>query len=343
MSLFLDEITLYLLAGNGGNGCVSFRREKYVPKGGPDGGDGGDGGNIYFIASKNISTFSHLKYNYRFKAPNGDNGRGKNQTGKKGKDIFIKLPLGTVVFENNEIVIDLKEDGQVFLAAKGGKGGKGNQHFATAVNQTPRKATNGTKGEEKQYYLSLKIIADIGLVGFPNAGKSTFLKETTNAHPKVAPYPFTTIYPNLGTFSYDGLKYYIIADIPGIIEGASSGKGLGIRFLKHIERTSCLFFIIDGEGLSYLDQLKTLFSELAKFESNLLNKPFLISISKIDNPLVKEKALEFKDKLPIELDLENEKKVTIDRVFPFSSFSKEGFDEVLRNLSILADKKKIIY
>ena len=340
MSLFLDEIKLYLTAGSGGNGCVSFRREKYVPKGGPDGGDGGDGGSIYFVASKNISTFGHLKYNFKFKAPNGENGRGKNQSGKKGKDIYIKVPCGTVLYENGTFIVDLKEDGQTFLAAKGGKGGKGNQHFATPVNQTPKKATNGTKGEEKQYFLTLKIIADIGLVGFPNAGKSTFLKITTNAHPKIAPYPFTTLYPNLGTFSYDGLRYYIIADIPGIIEGASTGKGLGIRFLKHIERTLCLFFILDGEGLPYKEQLITLFNELEKLDINLINKPFLISISKIDIPSVKEKSLSFINTIPIEIELNNQKKIIIDKIFPFSSFSKEGFDDILRNLSILADSKR---
>ncbi|MFN3412135.1 MAG: GTPase ObgE [Exilispira sp.] len=341
MSYFLDEITLYLRAGNGGNGAVSFRREKFVPKGGPDGGDGGDGGSIYFIASKKVSTFAHLKYNYRFHAQNGENGRGKNQTGKNGKDIFIELPPGTIVYEDNQPVIDLKEDGQKFLAAKGGKGGKGNQHFATAVNQTPRKATHGQKGEEKKYFLQLKLIADIGLVGFPNAGKSTFLSLATNAHPKIAPYPFTTIYPNLGTFSYDGLKYYIIADIPGIIEGASSGKGLGIRFLKHIERTSCLFIIIDGEGLPYKSQLLTIFNELLKFNENLIDKPFLIAISKIDIPDVKEKVSVFFNELPIIFNINNNKIIEIKEIISFSSFSKEGFDKLLQKISILADKSKI--
>lgn len=340
MSIFLDEITLFLYAGKGGDGCVSFRREKYVPKGGPDGGDGGNGGNIYFIASKKVSTFGHLKYNNRFKADDGEKGRGKNQTGKNGKDIFIELPVGSVVFYENIIVADLKEEGQTFLAAKGGKGGKGNQHFATSVNQTPRKSTPGQKGEEKIYNLTLKIIADIGLVGFPNAGKSTFLSMTTNAHPKIASYPFTTIYPNLGIFSYDGLRYFIIADIPGIIEGASLGRGLGIRFLKHIERTSCLFFILDGDGMPYDYQLQILFSELAKYDINQIKKPFLISISKIDIPEVKEKVDKFITKLPYKLKINDNLAIDIDSVYPFSSFSKEGFELILKKLSYLALNSK---
>ncbi len=340
MSIFLDEIKIYLQAGKGGNGCVSFRREKYVPKGGPDGGDGGNGGNIYFIATKKVSTFGHLKYNYKFKAGNGENGRGKNQTGKNGKDIYIHVPLGTVVFENNQIVADLKEENQIFLAAKGGKGGKGNQHFATPINQTPRKATVGLKGEEKVYFLNLKIIADIGIVGFPNAGKSTFLSVTTNAHPKIAPYPFTTIHPNLGTFSYDSLKYYIIADIPGLIEGASSGKGLGIKFLKHIERTSCLLFIIDGEAPDYYEQINILFQEIFNFNKDLIKKPFLVSISKYDLPDVKENIVKFLSKIPINIKLNQDCTIIINDILPFSSFSKEGFDNVLRQLSILADKNR---
>lgn len=340
MSIFLDEIKLFLQAGKGGNGCVSFRREKYVPKGGPDGGDGGDGGNIYFIASKKVSTFGHLKYKNKFRAPDGENGRGKNQSGKKGKDIYIELPLGSVVFEKDQIVMDLKEDGQTFLAAKGGKGGKGNQHYATPVNQTPRKATNGLKGEEKELFLSLKILADIGLIGFPNAGKSTFLSIITNAHPKIASYPFTTIYPNLGIFSYDGLKYYVIADIPGIIEGASIGKGLGIRFLKHIERTSCLLFIIDGEDFQYEKQLEILLNEISEFDSFQINKPFLISISKIDIPTVKDKVNDFLKNLPINFKLKNGTNFLVESIIPFSSFSKEGLDELLKSLSKMIDTTK---
>ncbi len=340
MSFFLDEINIYLHAGKGGNGCVSFRREKYVPKGGPDGGDGGDGGSIYFITSEKVSTFGHLKYKNRFRAQDGENGRGKNQSGKKGKDLYIEVPPGTVIYENNQFIIDLKEENEIFLAAKGGKGGKGNQHFATSVNQTPRKATPGTSGEDKEYFLNLKIIADIGLVGFPNAGKSTFLSVVSNAHPKIAPYPFTTLNPNLGAFSYDGLRYFIIADIPGLIEGASEGKGLGLKFLKHIERTSCLFFIIDGEAEDYKKQLSILFNELANFQENLLNKPFLISISKLDIPEVSEKINKFYGEIPFKLKIKPDLTITIDQIYPFSSFSKEGLNMVLQKLSLLAIQVK---
>jgi len=341
MGIFLDEIILHLVAGKGGNGVVSFRREKYVPKGGPDGGDGGDGGSIYFKADNSVSTLGHLSFHRKIKAKDGDNGRGKNQTGKNGEDIYIPAPPGTSIYQDNILLADLCNVDDTFLAVKGGKGGKGNQHFATSVNQTPRKATPGKKGEEKNLKLSLKLIADIGLVGLPNAGKSTFLSVTTSANPKIASYPFTTIYPNLGSFSYDNIEYFIIADIPGLIEGASEGKGLGTRFLKHIERTKLLLFILDGEKIEFEEQLITLFNELNNFSSVLANKPFFVSISKIDIPLVQSEVQKFLSRLPIEILLPDNIKVMINEIMAFSSFNKEGISEILaKTSSFLIEQKK---
>jgi GTP-binding protein len=269
MKPFLDEIEIRIRSGNGGDGIVSFRREKFVPKGGPDGGDGGNGGDVIFYASPHINTLSHLKPNKLYKAKDGHNGKGAKQSGKKGKDLIIELPVGSIIYdEDGNKLYDFTKIEEKFVILKGGRGGKGNQHFATSINQTPQIATKGKPGKEMKVKISLKIIADIGIVGFPNAGKSTFLKATTNANPKIASYPFTTLNPNLGTFSYDGKKYYVIADIPGIINGAHNGKGLGIKFLKHIERTRVLLILLDGEKGDYFEQYQALINELESFSKD---------------------------------------------------------------------------
>ena len=244
---FLDEAMITARSGDGGRGCVSFRREKYIPKGGPDGGDGGKGGNIIIRATREHHTLRDFRYRKIFKAGNGQPGRGKNQTGKDGEDVFIEVPLGTVIYDSDkeEIIGDLIQDKQEILILPGGIGGKGNQHFATSTNRTPRFAQPGIPGVEKRLKLSLKFLADAGIIGLPNAGKSTLLSRLTLARPKIESYPFTTLVPNLGVIVFDGGKTITVADIPGLIEGASEGRGLGLRFLKHIQRTRLLLHLID--------------------------------------------------------------------------------------------------
>lgn len=284
--LFIDEVRVRLTAGNGGNGCVSFRREKFVPRGGPDGGDGGRGGHIYLQANKKLFTLLDLKYHTHWVAERGGHGSGNNKHGKDGKDIFIQVPCGTIVrdWETGEILADLKEHGQIYLAVQGGKGGKGNARFKTPTYQAPRFAEKGEKGEDKEFILELKIIADVGLVGLPNAGKSTLLAKTTSAKPKIADYPFTTLNPNLGVVSLPGYRTMTIADIPGIIEGASEGKGLGFDFLKHIERTRVLLFLIDTGDPSPIQTIHILEGELEAYSPQFKEKPKLYVFNKLDIP-----------------------------------------------------------
>src|SRR3989338_5833560 len=243
---FIDEAQIFVKAGDGGNGCVSFRREKYVPRGGPNGGDGGRGGHIIFQADASLTTLYDFKYRKHFRAPRGEHGEGKDCYGKAGGDLTIRVPLGTVVKETatSETLLEFDQPGQSVIVAQGGKGGRGNMHFATATNQAPRKAEKGTAGEEKTLHLELKLLADVGLIGFPNAGKSPLLAAVTKARPKIADYPFTTKTPVLGVASYQG-RSFTVADLPGLIEGASAGAGLGIKFLKHIARTQLLFHVVD--------------------------------------------------------------------------------------------------
>ncbi len=286
--MFIDYAKIYVRSGDGGKGCVSFRREKYVPHGGPDGGDGGDGGDIFVKAEPHLNTLLDVKYKPHFKAGRGEHGKGKQQTGKKGKDVVIPVPCGTIVkTEEGEILADLTEPGEKVLILKGGKGGRGNQHFATSTNQAPRIAEPGEKGTEQWLVLELKMIADVGLVGFPNAGKSTFLAAITPATPKIAAYPFTTLQPNLGVYVAEEAVRVVFADIPGLIEHASEGVGLGDRFLRHIERTRLLVFLLfDDTGLFDPDTLWNQFSvlqdELRAYTYELMNKPYLIAINKID-------------------------------------------------------------
>lgn len=284
INMFIDYATIFVKAGNGGNGMVSFRREKYVPKGGPDGGNGGNGGNIIIKADKHLNTLLDFRYKRHYKADNGENGKSANKHGKNGSDVIIKVPCGTVVkdAETGVIIADLINDKQETIVAKGGKGGRGNAEFATSTNQAPRYAERGKPGEEKKIELELKLLADIGLVGFPNAGKSTLISVISAAKPKIADYPFTTLVPNLGIVRVDEFKSFVVADMPGIIEGAHSGKGLGIQFLKHIERTKALAFLIDCTTPNPKESLRILRNELKFFKNDMLKKPQLIVFTKID-------------------------------------------------------------
>ncbi len=282
--MFIDYATIFVKAGRGGNGIVSFRREKYVPKGGPDGGNGGDGGNIIIKANKHLNTLLDFKYKKHYKAGNGENGKSSNKYGKKGEDIVISVPVGTIVkdAETGKVLIDLIKDKQEIIIAHGGKGGRGNAEFATSTNQAPRFAEQGKEGEEKKIELELKLIADVGLVGFPNAGKSTLISVISAAKPKIADYPFTTLVPNLGIVKVDEFKSFVVADMPGLIEGAHLGKGLGIQFLRHIERTRVLAFLIDCTIKNPKENLKILRQELKLFKKELLKKPQLVVFTKID-------------------------------------------------------------
>lgn len=287
--MLIDNAKITIKSGNGGKGCVSFRREKYVPKGGPNGGDGGKGGDVIFKADNSLATLIDFRYKRIYHAPNGVPGLGGDKTGKNGKDILILVPCGSIIkdFASGYILADLIENGDSFIAVKGGKGGRGNAKFATSTNQAPRQAEPGIKGEEKIIEIELKMIADVGLVGLPNAGKSTLISKISAAKPKIADYPFTTLQPNLGIVKYKDYQSFVVADIPGLIEGAHIGKGLGIRFLKHIERTKVLVFLIDASLISYkknkIEDYEILVNELKGYDKKLLEKPKLICFSKIDS------------------------------------------------------------
>ena len=260
--MFTDYTKIIIKAGNGGNGAISFRREKYVAAGGPDGGDGGKGGDVYFKVDKDKNTLIDFRYNKKFKATNGENGSGARCTGKSGEDIYIGVPIGTIIkdVETGKIIADLSNPDQVECVLKGGRGGRGNQHFATPTRQVPRFAEDGEPGKEKEVILELKLLADVGLLGFPNVGKSTFLSTVTDARPKIANYQFTTLEPNLGVVKAKDGSSFVIADIPGIIEGASQGVGLGLQFLRHIERTRLLLHVIDISGME--EEIQKMISEL---------------------------------------------------------------------------------
>tara|TARA_B100000401_G_C52736280_1_gene686056 strand:- start:209 stop:1183 length:975 start_codon:yes stop_codon:yes gene_type:complete len=281
---FIDNVTIDVKAGNGGNGCIAFLREKFRPKGGPAGGDGGNGGSIFFKVDSNLATLSDLIYNKHYRAEKGENGKGKNMHGKNGKDVFISVPPGTIIrdYNTNQVIADLVNDGETFLIARGGNGGFGNARFKTQKITAPRVANQGEQGEFKKLELELKVLADVGLVGFPNAGKSTFISTVSNAKPKIADYPFTTLVPNLGIVKYADYKSFVIADIPGLIKDASKGKGLGSIFLKHIERTKILIYMIDINDEDYEKSFETLYNELKSHDKNLVKKPSLIFLTKMD-------------------------------------------------------------
>lgn len=290
LNMFVDYVKIFLEAGDGGDGCVSFRREKYVPFGGPDGGDGGRGGHIYLAADPHMATLLDFKYKPHYRTKHGQHGSGSNCSGRDAQDLYLRVPVGTVVYdEQGNVLTELLEPGQTFLAARGGRGGRGNQHFATPTNKAPRKYEEGEPGEKRTLILELKIIADVGIVGLPNAGKSTLLAAVTAAHPKIAPYPFTTLHPNLGVMELDATTRCTLADIPGLIEGAHRGAGLGLRFLRHIERTKLLVHLIappekGGEDAfeHYHYAWKLVNEELRAYSEKLVIKPQIVCLSKID-------------------------------------------------------------
>lgn len=334
MIQFADEATITVISGKGGNGCISFRREKYIPRGGPNGGDGGKGGSVIFCVKRNLRTLAHLRYHPIFKAKNGGDGQGWNRYGKDGEDVVIPVPPGTTLRDaaTGEIVYDFTDtdEEKQYEFLKGGKGGWGNVHFKSSTNQAPRYAHKGAPGEERELRVELSIMADIGLVGFPNAGKSSLLDLFTNARPKIAPYPFTTKIPNLGVLHVDEERDIIIADIPGIIEGASEGAGLGIRFLKHISRTACLLFMLDMSDENYLTAYDTLCNELAGFSKELAEKPRIVLCNKIDVEGAEERAEE-----AIKALKEKDPQIT---ALAVSVYSRKNIDDARKAIIALVDK-----
>lgn len=319
--MFIDYAQIFIKAGDGGNGAVAFRREKYVPKGGPAGGNGGNGGSVVFIADRNLNTLLDFNYKRKYVAKDGDPGGSSLKDGKGGKDIYVKVPVGTIIkdVETEKILVDLNVEGKSYIAAKGGKGGKGNSNFATPTKRTPRYAEPGKPGEEINIILELKLIADVGLVGFPNAGKSTLISVISDAKPKIADYPFTTLEPILGIVRYKDYQSLTVADIPGIIEGAHIGKGLGLKFLKHIERTKILLLMIDITSEDYVKDYKTLLAELNQYSKVLVNKRKILAFSKSD--LVEK---------PILLKVRKKKILGYSGpIIIFSSATREGIQELL--------------
>ncbi len=290
----VDEAEITVTAGNGGNGCIGFRREKFIPLGGPDGGDGGNGGDVWLLADENLNTLVDFRHQTQFKAQRGENGMGRQMYGKAGTDTLISVPVGTVVhnIDTDEVIGDLTAHGQRLLVAKGGKGGLGNMHFKSSINRAPRQATSGEEGESRVLKLELKLLADVGLLGFPNAGKSTFVRAVSAATPKVADYPFTTLYPNLGVVSVEPGRSFVIADIPGLIEGAADGAGLGSLFLRHVQRTRLLLHLVDlspmdefngAEGMpTPAEQVRAIEHELRKYDPAMLDKPRWLVLNKAD-------------------------------------------------------------
>jgi GTPase len=284
----VDEAQITVTAGAGGNGCASFRREKFIPLGGPDGGDGGDGGSVWIESDENLNTLVDFRHQRHFKAQRGENGMSSQKYGKKGEDVLIRVPVGTVVtnLETDEIIGDLTEHGMRLLVAEGGRGGWGNMHFKTSTNRAPTRAVSGTVGDVRELRLELKLLADIGLLGFPNAGKSTFIRAVSAATPRVADYPFTTLYPGLGVVRVERDRSFVIADIPGLIEGAAEGAGLGVTFLKHVQRTRLLLHIVDAvpyeEGVDPVTQVRAIEAELEKFDPEMLEKPRWLVLNKLD-------------------------------------------------------------
>ncbi len=286
----VDEVEITVTAGNGGNGCVGFRREKFIPLGGPDGGDGGTGGSVWLVADENLNTLVDFRHERSFRAQRGENGMGRQMYGKGGEDKVITVPVGTVItnVDTDEVIGDLVAHGDRLLVARGGKGGLGNMHFKSSVNRAPRQATSGEQGEQRELKMELKLLADVGLLGFPNAGKSTFIRAVSAATPKVADYPFTTLYPNLGVVSIEAHRSFVIADIPGLIEGAADGAGLGAQFLRHLQRTRVLLHLVDispmegGVEISPVEQVRAIERELGKHDPELLAKPRWLVLNKAD-------------------------------------------------------------
>ena len=325
--MFTDYTKIIIKSGDGGNGAISFRREKYVAAGGPDGGDGGKGGDVYFVVDKDKNTLIDFRYNKKYKATNGENGSGAKCSGKSGEDIYIGVPIGTVLKDNEtgKVIVDLSEPGQKELVLKGGRGGRGNQHFATSTRQVPRFAEDGEPGQEKEVILELKLLADVGLLGFPNVGKSTFLSTVTSARPKIANYQFTTLEPNLGVVKSKDGSSFVIADIPGIIEGASQGVGLGLQFLRHIERTRLLLHLIDvsgSEGRNPVNDFNVINEELKNYSEKLASRKQIIVATKCD--VLNQELLEQLENLAKEKNME---------FFKISSVTGDGLEKLLDYVS----------
>ena len=322
---FIDQTSIHVKAGSGGHGCIAFLREKFRPKGGPSGGDGGRGGDIVLRINSQLNTLLDISLKKHYKASNGEHGKGKNMHGKNGENVIINLPPGTIIKNSTtkQVIVDLKEDYQEYKIASGGKGGFGNARFKTQTNTAPRNANDGLVGEEFELDLELKVIADVGLVGLPNAGKSTLISSVSNARPKVADYPFTTLVPNLGIVKYGDFKSFVMADIPGLISGASKGKGLGNQFLKHIERTKILVFLIDISNNNIENEFNLLYHELKNHDSNIEKKPVIVAYSKHD--LIEENLV-----LP--------DKLSGYETISISSLSRYNLDKLISRISVEIDK-----
>ncbi len=325
---FIDEAVIQVTAGNGGDGCISFRREKYVPMGGPDGGDGGRGGNVIFHTRGGLTTLMDVRYHRHFKAGRGAHGKGKQMTGRAGKDRIILIPVGSVIFDanTNEQLADLDKAGIEWIAAYGGRGGKGNMRFVSATQQAPRKATRGGPGEQKRLRLELKLLADVGLIGLPNSGKSTLISAISNARPKIADYPFTTKVPSLGLVELASRGSFVVADIPGLIEGASQGAGMGVKFLRHIERTKLLVHLIDLADPSHQDAAAAYTSirkELEAFNPDLVKRPEIVVLTKMDLPEVREASNKARKEL---------KALNAKNIYAVSAPTQEGIKEMLQGI-----------
>lgn len=326
--MFIDEIRIRVKAGDGGNGCLAFRREKYVPRGGPSGGDGGRGGDVVVVGNANYNTLLHFRFNPEHSAERGRHGEGSNRTGRTGHDVELPVPIGTVIFDadTGEQLVDITEEGQRFVVAKGGRGGRGNARFTSSTHQTPTEHEDGKPGQERNLRMELKLLADVGLVGFPNAGKSTLISRISAARPKIADYPFTTLEPNLGVVSAFNHETYVVADIPGLIEGAHLGHGLGIQFLRHIERTRLLAHLIDvseSSGRDPVDDFHVILTELASFSDELANKPMFVVATKIDVAQDAERV----DRL---------RKLALEQNLPFfkiSAVTGQGIEELKRAMA----------
>ncbi len=330
--MFIDRVKIKVKAGDGGNGVTAFRREKFIPRGGPSGGDGGVGGSVWIESDEGINTLLHLRYNPEHKAERGRHGEGSNRYGKDGADALVKVPIGTQIFdpETNELVFDFTEPGQKYLAAKGGKGGWGNSHFATSTRQAPKFHYNGRPGGERELQLELKLIADVGLVGFPNAGKSTLISVISAAKPKIADYPFTTLEPNLGVVDMGDFRTFVVADIPGLIEGASDGAGLGHRFLRHVERTKLMLHLVDVSSLSGRDPVsdyEIINRELANYDADLAQRPQIVVATKVD-------AMDEPERLEA---LKKRAKKDKKRFFEISSVTNKGLKDLVNAVSAELD------
>lgn len=322
---FVDEATIHVQAGNGGHGCLSFRREKFIPRGGPDGGDGGDGGSIYIQADQALNTLVEFRHARHFKAERGQDGMGRMRTGKSGKDLTIRVPVGTILFDDNtnEVIGDLAIDGKKICVANGGTHGLGNTHFKSSTNRAPRQTTEGTEGDCRDIRMELKLLADVGLLGLPNAGKSTFIRAVSHARPKVADYPFTTLHPNLGVVRIDSEHSYVIADIPGLIEGAADGAGLGFQFLRHLSRTKLLLHIVDVAPYDQRDPVEAvnvIMRELKIYSDELATKPCWLVLNKVDLIPIDEREAKIEDILT-RLNWHSP-------VFRMSALKKEGTAEI---------------